>query len=679
MRIFLYLTYFCLNDSQERLTYASPQSEILVALRDRTVPQRMLEDLYANGTPFYDRCLIVEVHNYRNNFDGVTPRVNRAAAPAEEASSLKEAENMRVDKPDSTPVLLSLRLPKITTVVLFPPDKNSADQSAAGMFDTRKVAIFQPSLDIERFHSSAIIGHDSTYDKDSWNPYRKLEHPDGPPDAPTPNHVTDASSSALNKSDPFTGLGSDRGIATKKSQYKTLDSSGYTAPTSSTPHSSATSRQGSFARTSFGSTLETTEVEEPQTTTQIPRPRRLSESDFRRYGSGAPRRRGVVEPDYYPQLLPHSDDLQVAPFSSLPQEYAPTTAHNEFNRQETEPLTYSLETPWSISNLRSDRTDQDVLTYRELTFTEPRYEQVSERTTSQQLGVADSDGESDRGSFDSQVDSIFSVASLASTASAFSTASGYNAVQIETATKELLQIFLEDALLASLYKSAIQRVDIGSERLQRNIRRMLKAFAQALRVEANKELEVLAARLVSMKASYVSQCIIERYEVKSPGYSVPDPKSWRQTKDDSSDEDENVDDDIQKDLIDEDLIEDLSAFRGFLTGGNAFMIFRKRLEAFALPRAPETHPAAASKEFMDDQVLSTNTQDQLPKQIQEETSHTGPHWMLLRKPRGRLAALLIAAGCLEPPLNPGWVRLRWQCVSATDHPPGTMTKKTSTD
>ena len=46
--------------------------------------------------------------------------------------------------------------------------------------------------------------------------------------------------------------------------------------------------------------MEPTEEEEPQTTTRSPRQRRLSESDFTRYGAGAPRRRGVVEPDNNP-------------------------------------------------------------------------------------------------------------------------------------------------------------------------------------------------------------------------------------------------------------------------------------------------------------------------------------------------------------------------------------------
>ena len=72
-----------------------------------------------------------------------------------------------------------------------------------------------------------------------------------------------------------------------------------TSPPSPTIQSSAPSRRNSFVRRSPGSTLEPT-VEEPQTHTRNARPRRLSESDFTRYGAGAPRRRGVVEPDNNP-------------------------------------------------------------------------------------------------------------------------------------------------------------------------------------------------------------------------------------------------------------------------------------------------------------------------------------------------------------------------------------------
>jgi hypothetical protein len=72
-----------------------------------------------------------------------------------------------------------------------------------------------------------------------------------------------------------------------------------TSPPSPTTQSSAPSRHNSFVRRAAGSTLEST-AEEPQTHTRNARPRRLSESDFTRYGSGAPRRRGVVEPDNNP-------------------------------------------------------------------------------------------------------------------------------------------------------------------------------------------------------------------------------------------------------------------------------------------------------------------------------------------------------------------------------------------
>ncbi|KAH9876790.1 hypothetical protein IAQ61_002151 [Plenodomus lingam] len=72
-----------------------------------------------------------------------------------------------------------------------------------------------------------------------------------------------------------------------------------TSPPSPTSHSNVPSRRESVARRPNGSSLEPT-VEEPQTSNRSARPRRLSESDFTRYGSGAARRRGVVEPDDNP-------------------------------------------------------------------------------------------------------------------------------------------------------------------------------------------------------------------------------------------------------------------------------------------------------------------------------------------------------------------------------------------
>lgn len=71
------------------------------------------------------------------------------------------------------------------------------------------------------------------------------------------------------------------------------------SPPSPTLQLNASSRRESSARRTAEPSLEPT-AEEPHTPNRSARPRRLSESDFTRYGAGAPRRRGVVEPDDNP-------------------------------------------------------------------------------------------------------------------------------------------------------------------------------------------------------------------------------------------------------------------------------------------------------------------------------------------------------------------------------------------
>ncbi|KAJ8116663.1 hypothetical protein OPT61_g1949 [Boeremia exigua] len=157
MRVYLYPNHFRINDSQETLTYASPMREILTALREKKLPHNMLEELYASGTPFYDGCLIVEVHNYRNNTakpkdsasgagDGsktafsihvnnnfITPspygthpsskpepKTNGTAAQAKEAGDKDDKENVPASSTNGASQKLPASGPKITTVVLFP-------------------------------------------------------------------------------------------------------------------------------------------------------------------------------------------------------------------------------------------------------------------------------------------------------------------------------------------------------------------------------------------------------------------------------------------------------------------------------------------------------------------------------------------------------------------------------
>jgi transcription factor SPT20 len=72
LRIFLHPKHFRINDSADMLDYSSPMREILEHVKTRTIPHNMAEDFYAAEIPFYDNCLIVELHDFRSG--GVKPR-----------------------------------------------------------------------------------------------------------------------------------------------------------------------------------------------------------------------------------------------------------------------------------------------------------------------------------------------------------------------------------------------------------------------------------------------------------------------------------------------------------------------------------------------------------------------------------------------------------------------------
>ncbi|OSS48964.1 hypothetical protein B5807_06842 [Epicoccum nigrum] len=157
MRVYLYPNHFRINDSQETLTYASPMRELLTAMREKKLPHNMLDELHGNGTPFYDGCLIVEVHNYRNNAvkpkdsansaaddsktafsihnnnnfitpspygahpsNKVDPKANGTAAPAKEAADKDDKENMPAPGVNGSSQKQPATGPTVTTVVLFP-------------------------------------------------------------------------------------------------------------------------------------------------------------------------------------------------------------------------------------------------------------------------------------------------------------------------------------------------------------------------------------------------------------------------------------------------------------------------------------------------------------------------------------------------------------------------------
>ena len=63
--IHLHNTHFRFDGQEGSFAYDSPMKFVLEHLRKQTVPHEMLEELLSQNVPFYDGCLIVEVHNHK--------------------------------------------------------------------------------------------------------------------------------------------------------------------------------------------------------------------------------------------------------------------------------------------------------------------------------------------------------------------------------------------------------------------------------------------------------------------------------------------------------------------------------------------------------------------------------------------------------------------------------------
>jgi hypothetical protein len=282
-----------------------------------------------------------------------------------------------------------------------------------------------------------------------------------------------------------------------------------------------------------------------------------------------------------------------------------------------------------------------------------------------------------------------SVISAESSTTLVSTLSGLTEVELESATVELQNIFQGDAGLVELYRRAIKDTTIGPERLQRNIGQLLKPFARDLRQEASEELQKRTSNFVSMKASFIAQCIIEEYNDRKVEPKLQKCKTERarggktgaqeldsrvqkrsqnrpvEDREITRDEDrmvvdqyggdgghpeldvEQADDDDLDCLapVDEDYFEDLLALRAFLIESAAFKTFRQELAKFVLPK--ELRPSHAEDGKRDSAADITLAR----------------RWRVLAVIESILKRVLVVTGLLEPPLRPTMVRLRWQCVS----------------
>jgi hypothetical protein len=278
------------------------------------------------------------------------------------------------------------------------------------------------------------------------------------------------------------------------------------------------------------------------------------------------------------------------------------------------------------------------------------------------------------GSESSYAASVFSIATMVSSVSNLSVHNNYSSQQIATATRELFDIFLKDGDLIQLYRRAVDDDEIGPERLQRNLRRLLRAYAKNLENEHTESLEYLASRLVAMKSVPLARAIIEKYH----SALVEEEAETCTVQDDSSG------DEAASQPVDETIFEDLKAFREFLTGAAAFETFKAQIRSFVIPKS---QPVGLLKSTTSGEK-STHGSTHMAAKATAKT-HTWQAWrtelaeavdlLLTNRDFGlatRVAShvvfdaftlatdhVFIAIGFLEPPLSSKMVRLRWRCVS----------------
>ncbi|KAH7402683.1 hypothetical protein BKA66DRAFT_384804, partial [Pyrenochaeta sp. MPI-SDFR-AT-0127] len=263
-------------------------------------------------------------------------------------------------------------------------------------------------------------------------------------------------------------------------------------------------------------------------------------------------------------------------------------------------------------------------------------------------------------------------------ASDLSKASGYSAVQIATATKELLSVFHDDQVLLPLYKSAMQNPSIGPERLQRNLRRLFTVYSEHLGSEAKDRLEYLASRLVALKARWLALSIIDKLQD-----GLASPKVVRSEHCDESTDEDGEEECEQGNTrpVHEDVFEDFVVLREFLVGSEAFKTLRLQVQAFVVPKPPRNENIGAteltSEEITKHRLTRKRAHVSTWTLWVEEVKQTvdgmfhEKNMLFMAKKALYLSVdalmlltddILIATGQLEPALEEHLVRLRWQCT-----------------
>jgi hypothetical protein len=232
-----------------------------------------------------------------------------------------------------------------------------------------------------------------------------------------------------------------------------------------------------------------------------------------------------------------------------------------------------------------------------------------------------------------------------------------------------------------LYKTALASPAIGPERLQRNLRRLFRAYSEQLKGEATDQLEYLSARLVAMESRGLAESIVAKFR--------SGPVQSRATEHGEQSDSSDGEGDTRP--VSEGALADLSTFRRFLVESQAFQTLQAQLQAFVAPKLLEP----ISEHFHDDKAsrIPGGSMSRCVKPSTRENFRNGT-WHLWRREAAETAyaclcnsyglpttmlllfllmdlvflttdETLVNFGLLEPPLHPAKIRLRWSSVSDT--------------
>ena len=301
--------------------------------------------------------------------------------------------------------------------------------------------------------------------------------------------------------------------------------------------------------------------------------------------------------------------------------------------------------------------------------------------------------------------SPISVESLPTLTSGISKSDGYSAVEIAAATKVLLSVLYEDDCLMHLCEIAIENQNIGRERLQKKLRRSLRACAARLYDNAKittKRVEYLAAQLIHAKSAFLAQYIAKMLQDKRENAQLLHYERGNQSSEEEDDK-RSVQHSIEKvfsnetfrkfmenNRIDLDpwVEEDLCTLREIVASSAFGHVSNQVAELVVpyLPRMESTEPVVEDTSDCD----ATGTQNGIlvlselfrPTLTWYEWFRHGKQTLdfftsrayqrlftisrLCLTPDTMLHArnqFLVAMGLLEPALDQNKVRLRWPCVS----------------